>query len=192
MDGREIRLSPDGTWEFISEDRIANTPDGHRVRLKKDKTWEYIGNAPLKTEQQIRTQKSDIKLTKTEIERYEEKVHKSKRIITQTVFYLTIDISPLAKNNVKLAVNDPSAIIVRDDNGKSYPVLQVTPSRAALRPGSKTQLIIRTEGSPSWILAVKSIELILPKGIVSEAPAITLIERFDNIQTISVDSLPKK
>ncbi len=39
-DGREVLLKDNGTWEFRSNDRYANTPDGRRVRLKENNTWE--------------------------------------------------------------------------------------------------------------------------------------------------------
>ncbi len=89
-DGREVLLKEDGSWQFRSTDRFANTKEGQRVRLKDDGNWEYVGNAPVTMEKQVRTTDLDIKLQKVVIETYEKKVQKNKRVKTQTVFYFKL------------------------------------------------------------------------------------------------------
>ena len=113
-DGREVLLKEDGRWEFLSSDRYANTEDGQRVRLKQDGRWEYVGNAPTTSDEQVRTTDLDIKLQKVVIERHEQKAQKNKRVISQTVFYVDVALSPRATNNISISKEDIALVKIKD------------------------------------------------------------------------------
>lgn len=186
QDGREILLKEDGTWEFLSQDRYANTADGRRVRLRPDNTWEYIGNAPLKTEQRVRNELSDFQLQKVVIEAYEEKTHKNKRVVTHTIFYLDIAVSPLAEQPVSL---DNATIRVTDNRGKDYPVLAINPPMQKLEPGTRHSVQIRVDGSPQWWSGIKSMLLSISADVIGDQP-MEFSYRFNDIDRIEVEALP--
>ena len=177
VDGREVILNENGTWEFLSTDRYADRNDGTRVRLKEDGSWQAIGNAPLESKEQVRTADLDIKLQKVVIETYEKKVQKNTRIKTQTVFYVDLVSSPQAKNNITIKQSDISLIEVKDNNGKNYPVLSIQPEDIQLKPNSKITLIVRAEKSPSIFDSVKSMDIVFKKGIFGIKNLITLNQR---------------
>ena len=181
-DGREILLKQDGTWEFLSTDRFVNTQDGRRARLKADGTWVYLGNAPLTTEQQARTATVDIKLQKIEIESQKEKVHKNVRKESQTVFYLNVDLSPLAKQNLIVSDTELTRIKVRDDKGNSYPVLSLMPSRIEIAPSTSQAFTIRADGAPSTWSGAKSMEIELAPGIFANPDPITFSQKLYDIE----------
>ncbi len=187
-DGREVLLKQDGTWQFRSNDRFANTKDGQRVRLKQDGSWEYVGNAPLASKQRVRTNDLDIKIEKVVIETHEKKVQKNKRVKSQTVFYLNLQVSPLVESAVRIKNADVARIKVTDNNGKDYPVLSIQPSPATLEPNTKTTLIIRTDGSPLWWKNVKSMEIVFSPGILGIHNPIRLSNSVIDIDKKNVDS----
>jgi len=190
-DGREVLLKEDGTWSFRSTDRFANTKDGRRVRLKDDGSWQYTGNAPVVLKEQVRTTDLDIKLQKVVIETHEKKVQKSKRIKTQTVFYLTLELSALAKGNISINKDDTSMIKVMDNNGKNYPVLSIQPSPTILKPNSNTTIVIRAKSSPSWLGKVKSMEIVLNPGVFGIQKPITLKQNVIEFDEKKVDGFEK-
>ena len=190
-DGREVLLKEDGSWSFRSTDRFANTKEGRRVRLKDDGSWQYTGNAPLVMKEQVRTTDLDIKLQKVVIETHEKKVQKSKRIKTQTVFYLNLELSALAKGNINIKKNDVSMIKVMDNNGKNYPVLSIQPGPAVLEPNSKTTIVIRAKSSPSWLSKVKSMEVVLSPGIFGIQDPITLKQNVIEFDEKKVDGFDR-
>ncbi len=164
-DGREVLLKEDGTWEFRSNDRFANTSDGRRVRLKADGSWQYIGNALLSSKQQLRTTEIDIKLQKVVIETYEKKVQKNKRVKSQTVFFLDLSSSPQAQQDISIGEKNISNIKVNDSNGRDYPVLSIHPTSQIIKPGSRTSITVRVDGSPQWWKDVESMEISFQPGI---------------------------
>jgi len=186
-DGREVLLNEDGTWVFRSTDRFANTKDGQRIRLKDDGSWHYAGNAPLTSKQEVRTMDLDIKLQKVVIEQHETKVQKNKRVKTQTVFYLDLGLSPLAERDVSITQNDVTLIKVKDNKGKSYPVISIQPGNTVLKPDSDTALTIRVDGSPKWWKDVKSMEMVFNPGIFGIQAPVTLSRSVDDIDKKSVD-----
>lgn len=186
-DGREVLLKDDGSWAFRSTDRFANTKQGRRVRLKEDGSWEYTGNAPVILEKQVRTMDLDIKLQKVVIETYEKKVLKSKRVKTQTVFYLNLEHSPLAKKNISITKNDISHIEVKDSNNNSYPIASIHPNSVTLKPGSTTTIVIRAKGSPLWLSNTKSMEVVFKPGVFGIKNSITLSQKFDEFEEKDVD-----
>ena len=186
-DGREVVLKADGTWEFRSTDRYANTKDGERVRLKTDKTWEYVGNAPLASKDQVRTTTLDIKLQKTVFEIHKKKVQKNIREQSQTVFYLDVAVSPAAKEAVTIDNTDLSRIQVRDNKGKTYPVLSLTPSPISLSPGSEHVITIRAKDSPGMLSAAKSMELVLNPGVLGNRNTIALSQNMSDIDKRNVE-----
>ena len=176
-DGREVLLKPDGHWEYRSTDRFANTEDGRRVRLKEDGSWSYTGNTPLKSKVQVRTSDLDIELQKVVIETYKKKTQKSARVKTQTVFYVRLNNSTQAKAAINIKGSDISLIEVKDNNGKTYPVLSIKPGAPSLQPGTETTLAVRAEKSPSIFDDVKSMDIIFKTGIFGIQKTITLSQR---------------
>jgi hypothetical protein len=191
-DGREILLKADGTWEFLSSDRFVNTQDGRRARLKADGTWVYLGNAPLATEQQARTATVDIRLQKIEIESHKEKVHKNVRKESHTVFYLNVDLSPLAKQDLVIADTALTKIEVRDDKGRSYPVLSLMPSGIAIAPNASQAFIIRADGAPSILRGAKSMQIELAPGIFANPDPITFSQKLYDIEEKLVADLDEQ
>ncbi len=190
-DGREVLLRDDGTWEFRSTDRFANTKDGQRIRLKDDGSWQYVGNAPLTSKQQIRTMDLDIKLRKVVIETHEKKVQKNTRSKSQTVFYLNLELSPLAKSNISINENDISRVKVKDSEGKDYSVLSIQAEPAILKPDSDTKVAVRVDGAPQWWKSVKSMEIIFKPGIFGLQAPVTLSQSVDDIDKKKVDGFGK-
>jgi len=177
VDGREVILNDNGTWEFLSTDRYANTKDGIRVRLKEDGSWQMIGNAPLQSKEQVRTTDLDLKLQKVVIETYEKKVQKNTRIKTQTVFYVDLAFSSQTKKSITVSKDDIALIEIKDNNGKNYPVVSIQPDDAQLQADTKTTLVIRAEKSPSIFDDVKSMNIVFQKGIFGIIEPITLSQR---------------
>ena len=191
-DGREVLLKEDGSWEFRSTDRFANTKDGRRIRLKDDGSWQYVGNAPLTSKEAVRTTDLAIKLRQVVIEQHETKVHKNKRVKTQTVFYLDVGLSPLAKRDISITENDGSLVKVTDNEGKNYPVLSIQPGPTALKPGSDTALTIRVDGSPQWWKNIKSMDIVFTPGIFGLQAPVTFSRSVDEIDKKSVDGFEKR
>jgi hypothetical protein len=181
-DGREVLLKEDGSWEFRSNDRFANTKDGQRVRLKDDGTWEYVGNAPLMLKEQVRTTLLDIRLQRVDIEIHKEKVNKNLREEKQTVFYLNVGVSPAAKNSMPIADTDLSLIEARHDKGKSFPILSMTPSTLELTPGSEHTLAIRMKGAPSIWDGAKSMQLKLAPGVLGNTEPVILSQNISDME----------
>lgn len=181
-DGREVLLKGDGTWVFRSTDRFANTDDGQRVQLKQDGSWQYVGNAPMATEEHVRSTLLDIKLQKIVIERHEKKVQKNVRLRTQTVFYVNFGLSARAKNNISITKNDVTHIEVNDNNGKTYPVLSIHPAPVVLKPGSNTIMVIRADRSPLLLDDVKSMSVIFKPEIYGIQQRVTLSRGVDDFE----------
>lgn len=190
-DGREVLLKEDGTWEFRSNDRFANTKDGHRVRLKDDGSWQYMGNAPMVSKQQVKTTELDIELQKVVIETHEKKIQKNTRTKSQTVFYLNLELSPLAKSSISINENDVSLIKITDSDGMDYPVLSIQPSPAALKPDTDTAVVIRVDGSPQWWKSVKWIEIEFNPGIFGIQEPIKLHQSSVDFDKKKVDGFEK-
>ena len=181
-DGREVLLKADGTWVFRSTDRFANTDDGQRVQLKQDGSWQYVGNAPMATEEHVRSTLLDIKLQKIVIERHEKKVQKNVRLRTQTVFYVNFGLSARAKNNISITKNDVTHIEVNDNNGKTYPVLSIHPAPVVLKPGSDTIMVIRADRSPLLLDDVKSMSVTFKPEIYGIQQQVTLSRGVDDFE----------
>jgi len=186
-DGREVLLRQDGTWEFRSNDRFANTEDGQRVRLKQDGTWEYAGNAPMVMNERVRTRELDIKLQKVVVERHEEKAQKNKRVISQTVFYVDLALSPMAENNISISQEDSALVKVKDNKGKDYPVIAIKPALSVLKPGAKTTIVVRTYGSPKWWKNIKTMEITFHPGMFGTEQPVVLSEDVGDIVKKDVD-----
>jgi hypothetical protein len=186
-DGREVLLNEDGTWKYLSNDRYADTVDGRRVRLKEDGSWEYVGNAPAKSMDQVRTTDLDIKLKKVVIENFQKKVQKNTHLTTQTVFYVTLAHSPQAKTGISISQDDIAFISVKDNNGKSDPVVSMKADTTRLEPDAEASIVIRAEKSPSIWDDVKSMQVVFDKGIFGIEAPITLSMRVIDFQEEDVD-----
>lgn len=186
-DGREVLLKEDGTWEFRSDDRFANTGEGQRVRLKADGSWQYVGNAPMVAKQQVRTKKLEIKLQQAVIEIHEQKAQKNTRVNSQTVFYLHLSLSPLAKSSVNISASDVALITVKDNRRRNYPVLSIQSSLATIEPNAEATIVVRADGSPQWWKNVKSMDLVFNPDIFGIQEPIILTRRVDEIEKKKVD-----
>jgi hypothetical protein len=191
-DGREVLIRDDGSWEFRSGDRYANTKDGRRIKLKADGTWVYVGNAPLVTKEQARTTTVDIKLQKVEFEVYKQKVHKNVRKESQTVFYINVDVSPLAETPLSIKDTDLSRIKVDDDKGKDYPVISITPETTDIAPDSNQTFVIRTQDTPSLWDGVKLIELTIEPGVLGNEETIQFSRKYHDINEVDVKGFENK
>jgi len=186
-DGREVLLNEDGTWKYLSNDRYADTVDGRRVRLKEDGSWVYVGNAPAKSKDQVRTTDLDIKLKKVVIEKFQKKVQKNTHLTTQTAFYVKLAHSPHAKTGISISQDDIAFISVKDNNGKSYPVVSMKADTTRLEPDAEASIVIRAEKSPSIWDDVKSMQVVFNKGIFGIDAPITLSMRVIDFQEEDVD-----
>ena len=177
-DGREVQLNDDGSWAFRSNDRFASTSDGRRIRLKEDGSWQYAKDAPPVPHKNTQTQNQAIKLEKIVIEKHVKKGIKNTRVKTQTVFYLKLDSSKQA--NALSSSTDTSLIEVKDNNGKSYPVISV-------KPGSAGGVIIRAEKSPGILDDARMMEITLKAGAFDNRSPVTLNMRVVDFYREDVD-----
>ena len=143
------------------------------------------------TKEQVRTSELDIKLQKVVIETYKKKVKKVTRIKSQTLFYLNLELSPLAKSHVVIRKSDASRIIVKDDKGSVYPVVSLQPGVEKVKPGTSTTIIIRAEGSPSILSKARSMAVTMKPGMFGQAGTITLSEKLAEFEEKSVDGFKK-
>lgn len=181
-DGREVLLRQDGTWEFLSNDRFANTEDGQRVRLKQDGSWEYVGKAPMVSQTRVRTTELEIGLQGAVIETVERKVQKNKRVSSQTVFQVMLELSPVSNRPISIDTQDKGLIKVTDNSGRDYPVLSIQPAPARLEPNADMIVTIRTDGSPQWWKNVKSMNIVFNPGIFGIKETVTLRQDVDAIE----------
>lgn len=187
IDGREVLLNEDGSWQYRSTDRYADTADGRRIRLKEDGSWQYIGNAPLASKEQVRTTDLGLKLQKVVIETHEKKVQKNTRVKTQTVFHLNLQYSSQAKTDIDITKDDIANIQVKDNNGKNYPVLSIQPNSVKLQPGTDTTIVIRADKSPSIWDDAKSMEIVFSPGVFGIQQPITLSQKTIDFDKKKVD-----
>jgi len=185
--GREVLLKQDGTWEYRSTDRFANTEDGRRIRLKKDGSWSYIGETEKNSRLPVRVSDLDIKLERVVIEKHERRAQKNTRVKTQTVFYLAIEYPSSAENIIRINKGDTSLIEVKDNNGKDYPVLSIESDRSHLTPGTATMIDVRVDKSPAILDDVKSMEITLKPDLLGNQKAISLSQRINDFEEENVD-----
>ncbi len=191
-DGREVLIRDDGSWEFRSEDRFANTKDGRRIRLKADGSWVYVGNAPLVTKEQARSTIVDLRLQKIEIEYHKEKVHKNTRTERQTVFYINVDVSPLAKQGLRVADTSLDSIIVMDDKGNKYPILSITPDNIEVAPKSNQTFVLRAKDAPTLWDGAELMEIQLPATILGNPEPVTFSRKLYDIEQVRVEKFKKQ
>jgi hypothetical protein len=186
-DGREVLLRQDGTWEFLSGDRFANTDGGQRVRLKQDGSWEYVGNAPMVAPTRVRTKELEISLQHTVIETHEVKVQKNTRVNSQTVFHVELASSPINRKEISVDEQDMAHIGVTDSKGRKYRVLSLQPATETLKPGSQMNVAIRVDGSPQWWKNVKSMTVELRPGLFGLKEPVRLYQDVDEVEKKKVD-----
>lgn len=190
-DGREVLLRQDGSWEFLSDDRFATTADGRRVRLRGDGSWYYTGDVPPLSDQEVRTRDLVITLQQAVIQTREVKAQKNKRISSQTIFHVQLELSPHANSGITISESDMSLIEVKDNRGRNYPVLSMHTSKAELAPGATEALEIRVDGSPQWWKSVKSMDLVFNPGIFGIQEPVRINRPVDDIVKNKVDSLDR-
>ncbi|NHN38622.1 hypothetical protein G8764_15035 [Pseudomaricurvus alcaniphilus] len=188
-DGREVLLHDNGTWEYKSTDRFATGADGTRVRLKDNGGWEVIGNAPVTREEQVTTSRLDAKLDKVVMEIFREKLIKSTRYDSRTVFYLDIEVSSYSEP-VAAQLSHFNLFKVSDSRGKQYPVLGIAPQKKLLQPGDKLQLEVRVDGAPSGLLAVgtRYMTLHIDKAVFGTETELKFSKRVEDIIEVKRDT----
>jgi hypothetical protein len=185
-DGREVILNEDGSWEYSSTDRYANTSDGRRILLKDDGNWEYQGKQqqPL-SQQQYRNNSVNIHLDKIEIEEHKEPPtanRKNPRIKTQTSFYFTATASTLGDAITPL-IKGTKGFIVTDDKGKRYSNIELSPAQpTAIKPGDSVSFKLKVKSSPKW--GPKTILLTIDQQVFASGEAIVLTSPVANITTV--------
>lgn len=160
-DGREIRLNPDGTWEYTARERLITMPDGRRVQLSDDGTWtpadSDVGQVPGRTP----VLPPPIQVSEFVIESVRSSRHKNLKERSQMLIRLAGAIDALKS----LA---PTDVMLEDSRGRHYDILSISP-----RDG---QLLIRADDSPSW-WGVKYFVLQLPGHDPLRIPMTAVIER---------------
>jgi diphthamide biosynthesis methyltransferase len=142
---------------------------------------------PITTAVQVRTTDLDIKLQKVIVETYKKKVQKNSKVKTQTVFYVDLAYSANAKNNITIKASDINLLEVKDNNGKSYPVLSIKPANTQIKPDTKITIIIRANKSPLIWGSAKSMQVIFKKGIFGLKSSVILSQRIDDFEEKNVD-----
>ncbi len=173
-DGREVLLWEDGSWQFLSDDRFATTTDGRRVRLKQNGSWEYLDNAAKSSMGQAHLADLEITIQQVVVETHETKVHKNKRVTSQTVFYLSLQASSGAERTISMTAENKSLIEVKDNTGRNYPLLSVKPDQAEIEPAKATTIVLRADGSPQWWKNVKSMEVTFKRGLFGLRETVSL------------------
>lgn len=190
-DGREIILKDNGSWEYTSTDRLATSEDGTRVRLKDNGRWEFIGNAPMQTEQEVRTENLGIELNKIVTEYTKESVgSKNTRYDSQTVFYLDVDVSSYG-GDIKPNFNNFDLFTAKTNKGTEFPVIAIDGANVNWAAGSKQQIGVRVEGSPTGSIIWGSTKIILEidKSVFGSSSNISFIERTNEIKKKKVAKL---
>lgn len=186
LDGREIELNADGTWQYLSTDRFIDTPDGRRIRLKQNGTWEYIGNAPMSDKREQRTAAMSVLLDKVVIERTEKKVQKNTRVRTRTVFTVNVSLAAESANDLLLESLDPGTVSVQDNKSKPYTILEIRHQHARIKPGKSGQLEVIVDKSPFIFDAVKSLTVTFDNSF-GRGNNFSLSQDMDNIDEIKVE-----
>lgn len=175
-DGRKIRLKDDGTWSFVSSDRLLGTADGRQVRVRQDGTWDYTGEmviAPAVGGGEIAVASSGdiiLKLKELAIETATTSSHKNTRKKTQTVFLVRIVNTTTSALEFSL---DKTALRVEDSGGREYPILQISPAQVTLAPEGKALVEVRADGSPHWF-TIKAMELHFTEGALPAEDEVVL------------------
>ena len=157
--GREILISSDGNWEFVSEDRYATNAAGERIRLKADGSWEKVSEEPNTITQHtaIFRDAPDYKTVNFSLDKVVIESHRSKstanskntHITNQTVFYVLVSVPKTEQSNLALQISE-SAFLVEDSSGNAYPLLSISPAVIDLAPGEEQILEVRADGAPAW------------------------------------------
>lgn len=194
-DGRPIRLKDDGSWIFLSQDRLATTKDGRQVRLKADGSWEFTGEkstpgrSPALDQKYIAGRSLTVTVDKLVIESRRGKksdAHKNARKQTRSVFYLKVSVDETAKAPLSLAL-DVTGFAVSDSADRQYPVLSVLPASATIRPGQKLVVEVRADGSPHW-WTTTGMSLSIDRNVFSSAENIVLTRAVSTAKKKKVDA----
>lgn len=191
LEGRQILLKDDGSWEYVSKDRYVNTRDGHQVILKDNGKWEYVKKheiidvAPLSRSDES-PDMPGMQLQKAEQESIIKKQGKGASIKTQSVFFVDINIDSHAQTTFKLGNNDKNNITVTDDKNNQYKVLAIQPE-ISLKPGETGTIQIRVDGSPSILDRVTYMYVNFSPAINGISKKITIKAKWNDFIEKSVD-----
>lgn len=187
--GREVILNEDGSWQYSSSDRFANTSDGRRIRLKEDGSWEYDSDQTSESPQQFRNDTIDVSMQRVEIEEYKEAataLRKNSRVSTKTSFYFTATASPLGEPLTPILNTGDSVIegfSVTDNRDNEYTIIEFSPIAAnTIKPGESISYKLKISGSPKW--GQRNIQLTIDKTVFSTEKDIVLATPLSNIQRV--------
>lgn len=168
-EGREIQINTDGTWSYLSQDRIVSNQAGQQIRLKPDGTWALfekkvetiVGSGESNPASGIQaTATPPVRLTEYVIETVRSTRHKNAR--EQSRMVVTLSLAD------EQAVPGKSEIRLEDSRGRAYEILSVE--------GDARRLRIKADESPRW-WGVKYFTLTLPGNLSLRIPMTDVIER---------------
>jgi len=191
LDGREILLKDNGSWEYISNNRYAITQDGRQVILKENGEWEYA-----KKQEQVNVtpaptpdKNTDIlvmQLQKAEVESIIKKKNKRTSIKTQSAFFIDINLASHAHKTFMLSDSDKENISVTDDKNNQYKVLSIQP-QIRLKPGETGTVQIRVDNSPSILDKVTFMYVNFSPAVNGISKKITIKARWNDFIQKSVN-----
>ena len=192
-DGRKIRLKDNGSWEYISNDRLATSEDGRRVLIKADGDWEFVEDTqmPVKAIQlngaQVlvnasNEQKLDIQLQQVVTEEYKATAGKRVRYDTQTVFYFDVKV-PVKSTELIGNLNQFDSFNIVDNKGSEYKVVSIQPQTEIWVPGGEHSFHVRVDGSPrgSIRLGAKKITVSIDADVFDTPTNLKFTHRTDDI-----------
>ncbi len=192
-DGRKIRLKDNGSWEYISNDRLATSEDGRRVLIKADGDWEFVEDTqmPAKAIQlngaQVlvnasNEQKLDIQLQQVVTEEYKATAGKRVRYDTQTVFYFDVKV-PVKSTELIGNLNQFDSFNIVDNKGSEYKVVSIKPQTEIWVPGGEHSFNVRVDGSPrgSIRLGAKKITVSIDADVFDTPTNLKFTYRTDDI-----------
>lgn len=192
-DGRKIMLKDNGSWAYISNDRLATSEDGRRVLIKADGDWEFVQNtqmpakaiqvsgAPVSVNASIE-KKLDIQLQQVVTEEYKATAGKRVRYDTQTVFYFDVKV-PV--NNAELTGNlsQFDGFNIVDNKGTEYKIVSIQPQAENWVAGGEYSFRVRVNGSPrgSIRLGAKKITVSIDADVFDTPTHLKFTPRTDDI-----------
>ena len=192
-DGRKIMLKDDGTWEYISNDRLAISEDGRRVLIKADGDWEFVHNAqrltkaiqvngaPVSVNTSIE-QKLDIQLQQVVTEEYKAVAGKRVRYDTQTVFNFDVKV-PVNHAELTGNLSQLDGFNIVDNKGIEYKVVSIQPQTENWVAGGEYSFRVRVNGSPrgSIRLGAKKITVSIDADVFDTPTHLQFTHRTDDI-----------
>lgn len=193
--GREVLIHPDGSWEYISEDRFATTADGTRIRLKPDGSWAPVNQA--EAERYGFSQKGgfsrdvaaagpvDLRLDEVVIETHRSKRGKNAIESSQMVFTLTVK----AERGLHVPRFSPADFTVTDSRGRQYETIGVSPPSLTIAPLGEAPIEVTVADSPGFGWGLKFFRLTIAPAAFGTDDEVELTKVKGEVLERDVDSL---